>query len=222
MTGMYLAAAFSSWAPPTWFTSHGGTNGVASDDVVTGTLVMGGGVVVLSAFAMVGTGKLASMRDHPARVAALWSWLLSFATVVIVGVSIELDETYFGAGDPNATGAAKDAIFTWLHQDVGLLLLPTVILLMLVVERLVARRHHGAIAWSAIAGSSILFLGAVVWVLIKPSLHGPGYVISTIGLITIGIALLATLWWDAIGSRPGARPPLLPTRTPRTPTSPHA
>jgi hypothetical protein len=52
---------------------------------------MGGGLLVLAAYALVGAGKLASLRRRPVRLAAVWSWALSFATVVIAGYAIELE-----------------------------------------------------------------------------------------------------------------------------------
>ena len=212
MSGMYLAAGFSTWAPPAWFTSAGATNGVASDDVVTGIFVMGGGLLVLLAYALVGTGAAASLRRRPLRVAAAWSWVLSFATVVIAGYSIELDETHFGAGDPKAAGAANDAVFTWLHQDIGLFLLPTLVLLMLVAERLIVPRCQGAIGWLAAVGSTVTFVGGLVFVFVNPALHGPGYAITTAGLGIVGAAVLATMWWGTLGARrPGGGGDVLTT-----------
>jgi uncharacterized membrane protein required for colicin V production len=201
MSGVYVAAGFSSWGPPTWFSSHGGTNGIASDDVITGVFVMGGGLLVLAVYALAGSRSLAALRARPLTLAALWTWVLSFATVAVAGYAIELDETFFGAGDPKAAGAAKDAVFTWIHQDIGLFLLPALTLLMLIVERLLARRHHATIALTTAAGSSIAFLGTIVFVFVDPALHGPGYDLVTIGLAIIGAALLATIWWGAIGPR---------------------
>jgi len=196
MTVMYVAAAFTTWSPPAWFVSGpGGANGIASDDVITGILVMGGGLLVAAALVL----ERSSIR-MPVRLAAAWSWLLSFATVVVAGFAIEMNEVYFGAGDQGAPGAAKDAVFTWLHQDIGLFLFPFIVLVMLVVERLVARGHLGWIGWTAIIGTTITFIGGLIFVFLEPALYGPGYIISTIGLVIVGIALLATLWWGAIAS----------------------
>ncbi len=201
MSGIYLANGLFAWNPPAWFTSHHGTNGIASDDVVTGVLVMGGGVLVLFAYLLVGAGKLASLRGRPLRLAAIWTWGLSFATVAVAGYAIELNETYFGAGDPSAAGASKDAVYTWLHQDIGLFLLPTLTLVMLAVERFVAARHHRVIGRMTLLGATVAFLGALIWVFIDPAIHGAGYVISTAGLAIVGAALLAALWWGAIEAR---------------------
>jgi hypothetical protein len=201
MSGVYEYSAFGNWEPPAWFTSHGGTNGIASDDVITGVLVMGGGLLVLLAFVLARAERSASARGRPLRLAAVWSWVLSFATVVVGGYAIELSETHFGAGDPKAAGAAGDAVFTWLHQDFGLFLLPALVLVMLVVERLIAHRYHRSIALATAAGSTVAFVGVLVWVFVDSALHGPGYDLVTVGLAILGGALLATMWWGTIGPR---------------------
>lgn len=196
MTAMYVAAAFSTWSPPAWFVSGpGGANGIASDDVISGILVMGGGVLVAAALVI---GR--QLFRRPLRLAAAWAWVLSFATVVVAGYAIEMNEVYFGAGDPKAAGAVNDAIFTWLHQDIGLFLLPAIVLVMLAVERLINTRPQrpGVIAWTTIAGTTITFIGGLVYVFVSPTLYGSGYIITTVGLVVMGIALLATLWWACL------------------------
>jgi hypothetical protein len=56
-----------------------------------------------------GTTTGRAVQGRPIRLAALWAWLLSFGTVVVAGFAIEMNEAYFGAGDPSAAGAARDA-----------------------------------------------------------------------------------------------------------------
>ena len=153
MTAMYVVMALANWSPPTMFES--GPNGIASDDIVTGILVMGGGVLVLVAFLL---GR--TLIRRPTRLAAAWAWVLSFATVVVAGYAIEMNEAFFGAGDPSTAGAANDAIFTWLHQDIGLFLLPAIVLVMLAAELLVDRRKPLSwIGWSTIVGITARFRG---------------------------------------------------------------
>ncbi len=93
-------------------------------------------------------------------------------------------------------------VFTWLHQDLGLFLLPTLALVMVVVERLVASRHHGLIGRAVITGTSIWFIGSVVYVFVDTARHGPGYVITSIGLAVVGATLLATIEWGTIRTGP--------------------
>jgi len=80
------------------------------------------------------------------------------------------------------------------HQDIGLFL-PLVTAVMLATAHLVDPNRRTAVALTAIAGSSLLFLGGMVYVLVDPAIHGAGYVISTIGLLVIGSALLGSIWW---------------------------
>lgn len=220
MTVMYVAMAFSTWGPPTLFVSGAdGANGIAGDDVVTGVFVMGGGLLVAA-------GLLAghAVQSRPIRLAALWAWILSFATVVIAGFAIEMNEAYFGAGDPSAAGAAKDAVFTWFHQDIGLFLLPAIVLVMIAVERLAKGEQPAWIGAVTIAGTSIAFLGGLTYIVVDPATYGPGYVLSAMGLLLVGVALLGVLWWGAVGrpwhiAMPGRHAPTAPDRS-RTSGSP--
>ena len=221
MSAMYIFAGFSSWAPPAWFVSGpGGANGIASDDVITGILVMGGGLVILAGLVV---GRTAIARE-PIGLAALWSWVLSFATVVVAGYAIEMNTAYYGAGDQTAPGAAKDAIFTWLHQDIGLFLLPTLVVVMLAIERLVVNnRRPGWIGLTTITGTSVAFIGSMIYVFVTPTLLGVGYAVTTTGLLIIGIALLSTVWWGITGAQRLTMPvapqsaPLLPANALESP-----
>ena len=215
VTAMYVTAAFTTWSPPAWFVSGpAGVNGIASDAVISGILVMGGGLLVAGAL-VVGRWLL----RRPTRLAAAWAWLLSFATVVVAGYAIEMNTAYFGAGDPKAAGAANDAVFTWLHQDIGLFLFPAIVLVMLVVERLITtrKRRPGMIGWTTIVGTTLVFAGGLVYVFVSPVAYGPGYIIATVGLGVVGIAILATLWWGMIGAIERAKHVSLPVLGPMEP-----
>jgi hypothetical protein len=210
MMAMYLAAGFTTWAPPAWFVSGpGGANGIASDDVITGILVMGGGLLIVVALVV---GRTSLLRQ-PLRLAALWTWVLSFCTVVVAGYAIEMNTVYFGAGDPKAAGATNDAVFTWLHQDIGLFLLPTLVLIMLAAERLIDHVHPGFVGWTTILGTTVTFAGGMIYVFVDPATYGFGYALTTMGLVVVGIALLATLWWGIMAARERAwRPVPMPSR----------
>ncbi|MCL4504518.1 MAG: hypothetical protein M1434_00300 [Chloroflexi bacterium] len=197
MTVMYVVMGLTTWSPPTLFASGPDlVNGIAGDDAVTGILVMFGGVVVIVGLVMGRLGLTTPSFLRPIRLAAVWAWVLSFATVAVVGYAIAMNEAYFGAGDAKAAGAAQDAVFTWFHQDIGLFLLPTIIAVMLVVERLhlVNRASSLWFGGAIVGGTTMVFLGGLIWVFLNPALFGPGYVVATVGLIVVGIVLLAILW----------------------------
>jgi hypothetical protein len=187
---IYVAGTVSQLAPPNLGTDP---NLIPGDDLVSGILVMGGGIVALLAVA-----NLRTIFQLPTRLAAVWAWVLSFATVVVAGYAIELNTTHFGAGDPAAVGASGDAIFTWFHQDIGLFLLPTIVLVMVVVQLLVGRKDTGWIGWFVTAGTTALFVGGLVWVFADSNLQGPGYWLSTTGLLLVGAAILGTIYHGVV------------------------
>jgi hypothetical protein len=193
MTIAYLAMAFTSWAPPTLFQSAGGTNGIAGDDILTGLTVMLGGLIALAMTAYGRRHDLTSWLRMPLHLASLTAWAASFATVVVAGYAIEMNETYFGAGGP-AKGAAKDAIFTWLHQDVGLFLLPGLVLIAVATYRLIAAAHQPLVGWLILAGTLVTLTGAMIFVFVAPALHGIGYITSTAGLLLIATAVALAIY----------------------------
>jgi hypothetical protein len=199
-SALYLLGGFSTIAVPGFLTDGlTFTNGsIPPDDLFAGIMMMGGGVVVMAAF-------LKSLVHSPVRLAAAWAWVLSFATVAVAGYAIEVNTAnFFGAGDAKAKGAANDAIFTWMHQDIGLFLLPTVLAVMLALELLVSSKARSkAIGLAAIGGTTLLFVGSMVWVFISPALFGPGYFISTAGLLVVGATLLATIHYSLVGHHLG-------------------
>ena len=79
-------------------------------------------------------------------------------------------------------------------QDVGLFLLPTIVLVMLVVQLLIGEKVARWIGWFAAAGATALFAGGMFWVFIDSAMYGPGYWLSTLGLLVVGAAILGTLY----------------------------
>jgi hypothetical protein len=193
MTIAYLAMAFSSWAPPTLFQSAGGTNGIAGDDILTGLTVMLGGLIALVMTCYGRRHDMTSWLRMPLHLASATAWLASFATVVVAGYAIEMNETYFGGGGP-AKGAAKDAVFTWLHQDIGLFLLPGLVLLAVATHRLITSARQPMVGWLIMAGTLVTLAGAMIFVFISPAIHGLGYLVSTTGLAVVAAGVVLAIY----------------------------
>ncbi len=195
MALFYVTTGITTWAPPAGIAQFGqDPNVVPLDDVITGVLVMGGGVVAAAAF-------LPTLIKTPVRLAAAWTFVLATATVAVAGYTIELNTSHFGAGDQSAPGAAGDAVFTWLHQDIGLFLLPTMLVVMLAAELLAANHaRSNFIGLATIVGTTLLFVGGVVWVFVNPALYGPGYWLSTAGILATGAAVLGTIWYGGLAA----------------------
>ena len=199
MTAVYVAMAATSWVVPTLFQSANGTNGVAGDDILTGVLVMGGGLLALWPVVVRAATSAHARFGRLFPLAAAWAWTGILIGVVVAGYWIEMHETFFGAGSASAKGAANDAVFTWLHQDVGLFLLPGLVAVLLAADRLAAHGYHGVIGWSAVGAITLLLLGGGVWVFVNPALHGTGYVLSTVGMALLGICIVTTIVSGVLG-----------------------
>lgn len=199
MTAVYVAMAASSWVVPNYFQSANGTDGVAGDDLLTGVLVMGGGLLALWPVAARGLKWVRGRLGSPLPIVAAWAWVGTVLGVVLAGYWIELNETFFGAGSAKAAGAANDAVFTWLHQDVGLFLLPALVAVMLLADGLVGNGYRGLAGWSALLGVAMLLFGGGIWVFVDSALHGPGYVLSTIGMGLVAISIAAVVVSGLLG-----------------------
>jgi hypothetical protein len=210
MTVIYVVAGFTQAQPPTLFTfGPGGVNGLAGDDLVTGVFVIIGGLVALFGF------LLQRAQDNPTtsavRRATLVSFLISTLTVVGAGYAIELHETFFGAGNPSAPGAANDAVFTFWHQDFAFFLIPGLMMLMYLAERVLPARLTARFATEAGVGLSVAFLGGLVYVFLVPALYGIGYFIIAAGFVIIAYAT-ARLWWTSLNAEPPASAAEAPRR----------
>lgn len=188
MTLIYVVAGFTQAQPPTLFASgpHG-INGIAGDDLVTGLGVMLGGTLALVGVA------LEKLEDAPARWASAAFSAMILVTVVVVGYYIELHETVFGAGAA-APGSAADAVFTFWHQDFAFFIVPSVMVLLQIVHRMVHEvRERVRITALSIAGGGVAFLGGLGYVLTDPSRFGPAFWVTALGFALILLALVDTI-----------------------------
>lgn len=101
-----------------------------------------------------------------------------------------------------------------LHQDVGLFLLPVLVAVLLVADRLVARRYRGVVGWTAFLGVTLLLVGGGVWVFVNPAPRGPGYVLLSAGMGLVALSIATTV----VSGLPGDRK--LRFALPRRPHSP--
>lgn len=193
MTIIYVAGGFTTLQPPTLFTfGPGGVNGIAGDDLVTGIFVMLGGLITLSAL------LFQHAQDGSRRLlhwAQIWAYSVTIVTVVVAGYAIELNEQYFGAGNPKAPGAQADSIFTFWHQDFAFFMIPAIILVLVIAERYLPRsQDRNFLGRGLIVGTTLAFLGGLLYVFVDPHLYGIGFYVAALGFLVIAY-MVARTWW---------------------------
>jgi hypothetical protein len=187
MTLVYVVAGFSVAQPPTLF-AHG-ANGLAGDDLVTGVGVMLGGLLTLVGLA------LERLPERGLRWFAVATSAMVFVTVVAFGYYIEFQENLYGAGDPHATRAAADAVFTWWHQDFAFFLLPSVLGILLALQRMGAAEHLRHLAgWTLVSGAVIAFVGGLMYIFVDPSRFGPSFSVTSLGLFVLAAGVVVAIW----------------------------
>lgn len=187
MTLVYVVAGFSVAQPPTLF-AHG-ANGLAGDDLVTGVGVMFGGLVALVGLA------LERLEERMLRWFAVAVSAMIFVTVVAFGYYIEFHENLYGAGAPHAARAVADAVFTWWHQDFAFFLLPSVLGILLAMQRLRAAEHLRRLAgWSLVLGAAVAFVGGLLYIFVDQAKYGASFMVTTVGLLLLAIGMMVAVW----------------------------
>lgn len=193
MTIMYVLAGFggASLQSPTLIVTTqsrvNGPNGLMLIDFVTGVGIMVGGLIVVGAIAL--GRRINNYEVSKQMKTAIYSisltWLLLVLTMVGLGYSIEVDMVKYG-GPLAANGAA----FMFLHQDIIFFLFPALMVVMILVQHWLSA-ERGRIVNILLRSSVVLcFLGAMVYVLVTPSLLGPGYWIIALGFLFIIISMV--------------------------------
>jgi len=201
---VYILSALAGWEPPTLFASGpDNVNGVPLDDVIlafgmAGCLICMGGLVGAPTQ---GPDRDASPFKPETRVAMLLVWVFGFASAVVLGVYIELHETFYGAGEPPASGALNDQAFVRAHMVYTFCLLPIIFSALLATEcggpaGTASRVGSAIFVWTSMLGMGVGLLGELLWVATLDAR------VLAVGMVVMGAALIAaaaSLW-------PGMRP----------------
>jgi hypothetical protein len=172
-TAVYTTSALIGWEPPKLFVSGPqGENGVPLDDVILSLMAVGWlGLIAGIRAGNQDKGKILETKsDQFIRIAVFLNWVVAFVGVILVGLYIEFNETFFGGGEFPAPGAANDAAFIRVHLLFGFLLLPIILAFLLAT----AEKHHGNLkvereklgfAFLSISGMLLGISGEWVWVM---------------------------------------------------------
>ncbi len=185
MTVVFIAVSAANFSPPTLVQSGAeGVNGIAGDDGVMAIIAIGA-IIALVPLASTRLKKTKSWKDS-VRLTLLGSWFIAFIMNVIQAFLIELHQDAF-----STTLSANDEVFKEVQPMFGIFLLTAIALVLLSVDQYeidgVLRR---AVGWLSGAGILVATFGAMVWVLIDPTVGGLGYSMHIVGVLIVGVSSL--------------------------------
>ncbi|ADY01813.1 hypothetical protein VMUT_1609 [Vulcanisaeta moutnovskia 768-28] len=184
-TVIYIISGVGNYSIPTLFSSGpNDINGLAMDDVITGTIGWGA-LLILVAF--IGYAKANRRLNDPFIISLITAAILIYLTIPVTGYWIEFHETFYGAAGalPSAPGAAFDAAYTRFHQDFGFFLLPALITAIVTFEVFrISGRDRVLIGYLFTTGEIISFIAGELYSMVFISQ-------SLLILAGFGLALMA-------------------------------
>jgi len=119
MTYIYLVSSLGTYVIPAIFTSGpGGVNGLALDDMLTGTIGIGALIAIIG---LVKTFESLKGR-RLLQISSLATWVITMAAFIGVGYVIEFNEAFFGFGNPPSQGGGPGFLYDWAFMDGHLML----------------------------------------------------------------------------------------------------
>jgi len=194
-TAIYLLGAIVGWEPPDLFTS--GPNGMPFDDFVLtigeiGLLIL---MVGLSGSPAGDETDSFSPIKAKIRTAIFLNWISGFIGAVVLGIYIEFNENFYGAGSPPAPGALQDNIFIRAHLLYPFLILPIIFTFLLVLgykyhQTNVSRPLLHVFIWTSIVAIALGLIGEFLWFFaLQESAFLAGMIITGIALVIGTISL---------------------------------
>ena len=152
---MYVVSGVGNYQVPNFFVN--GANGVAADDMTTGTVGLGA-VFVLAGLISHSRGSLTAegrplIRD-PLFLAVIFSWVTIYLVIPVTGFYINFNENFF-----KFAGISFDDAFNRFHQDFGFYLLPSLVTLLLTLQTFgVTAKVRRYVGYFSIAGIATAFV----------------------------------------------------------------
>lgn len=152
---IYVVSGVGNYQTPTLFTS--GDNGVALDDLVTGSVGLGSVFVLAGLLVHSRVGLTAEGRPFYRDLlflSAVGGWIMIYLVIPVTGFYINFNETFF-----QAAGLSFDDAFLRFHQDFGFFVLPALVTVVLALETYgISGRVRSWVGSLLFAGAGIAFL----------------------------------------------------------------
>jgi len=187
---MYVVSGVGNYQIPSFFVN--GINGVAGDDLTTGTVGLGAvfvlvGLLAHSRKSLTGEGK-PLFRD-PIFISVVVAWITIYLVIPVTGFYINFNESYF-----QAAGINFDQVFTRYHQDFGFFLLPSLVTLLVALQTFgVSTRIRRYVGYLSSAGILMVFLFGETYALAASAYTTPyvGQVYTVLPMASVFLDLAA-------------------------------
>ena len=179
--------AASATIPAIFTSGTGGMNGLALDDSQSGVIGVGALISIVGLYY-----ALSSRRsDKLLQVSEMFIWIATMAVMIVVGYSIEFNETYYGFGSsgvpPNGgAGYLYDMAFTDGHLLFAFFIMPLLAGIILVFIHFMKEQDNVKKIVAAFAGSGITIGGFGVLVFTMTL----SWYVEAIGLALVIVSIL--------------------------------
>jgi hypothetical protein len=184
---IYIVSGISNFAIPSYFVS--GLNGVAGDDMITGTVGLGAFFVLIGLVLFArkkNTGGMITLRD-PLLLSLVTAWVLIYLVIPVTGFLINFNENYF-----KGAGLSFDQVFTRYHQDFGFFLLPALVTLVLALNSFgISGGTRRSVGYLLLGGEVITFAFGEAYALVTANMLA--LYLAGLGGILMGLGVLVGL-----------------------------
>ena len=192
---MYVVSGVGNYQIPSFFVN--GVNGVAGDDLTTGTVGLGA-VFVLGALLAESRRRLTAggtpfFRDA-LFVSVIVAWITIYLVIPVTGFYINFNETFY-----QAAGLNFDDAFLRFHQDFGFFVLPAIVTMALALDfQGISGRARNAVGYLFMGGTGIAFVFGEVYAL--GNLSDWAYYLAWFGGFVIGTGVAVGVYYLARAS----------------------
>lgn len=163
---IYVVSGVGNYQTPNFFVS--GANGVALDDMITGSvgfsaLFVLAGLLIHSRAGLTGEGK--PLYRDPLFLSVIAGWALIYLVIPVTGFYMNFNENFF-----QGAGLTFDDAFVRFHQDFGFFVLPALVTLVLALESYgLSGKARTYLGYLFLGGSGLAFLFGELYALVTLS-----------------------------------------------------
>ena len=182
---IYIVSGVGNFSIPTLLQS--GPNGVAMDDLITGTVGLGAafvliGLVMYGCKGKTRDGKLL-VRDY-LFLSLIAAWLFIYLLIPVTGYYIEFNQSFY-----QAAGIGFDAAYTRFHQDFTFFLLPALATSILIFDSFgISGKTRRRVGLLYLAGSTITFVFGMLYAMV--TLNMVFLYVAAFGGVLMGLGAL--------------------------------